>query len=341
MVGLVVLPIPIPQLPAEYLNPKESTGEPNILLQQRSEEERARHAAEEAGRKFRINQFNQALGLGKTQDEAIVIILGAALPANKGVAVIEKVAAVIEERSAQVGLEAAINQTMAAVETDLARNAALARIELYKSLTTGEKILFNLKQYATAPGGARGSQADLDRLMLAETDSEILKVVAKGIGEKYLVGKTLVAGAIAYATNYYSEKDQQELAALAPEKRLARIFEQSVGRVEEEKKHPELTGIYKVFHQSLNAARQSEPDNLKAFYKVKGQFINAIQNGTMNEHSFDGHSSATDTLNNITTTKTLNLQLTAEQKTDILTTEIQKNVISHYQASLAKGQELT
>jgi len=128
---------------------------------------------------------------------------------------------------------------------DQDRAAALARQTAREQMTPAERMLDIAKGAITYPGGHRPSQNDADRLVLAEKDSDVMKVLAKGVVEKTVVGKTIVAGMMVGAYQYASSGTDNE--ALAEHFRhAAKVEIAGDGRGGQNfnymlKDHPELT----------------------------------------------------------------------------------------------------
>jgi len=73
-----------------------------------------------------------------------------------------------------------------------------------------------------------------------------------GLGGSAIVATTVVV-------NQMNSKQEDELAKLPPNERLARAFEASAGHPQREKEHPELKPAYDEYHKSVEAALKKHP----------------------------------------------------------------------------------
>lgn len=173
------------------------------------------------------------------------------------------------------------------------RARAQERLEARQNMGQVEKVLDFLKANITSPGGAKGSQYDVDRLAMAEKDSDVIKTIARGIGEKYVVGKAIVGAAMAGALYEAASDDEKAAAKLTPEQRLAEVFEKTAGSAKAEKEtlktHPELKPVYDRYHQAVEAATRSHPhvggqvssEASGEIYRAKKELMNEIREGSL------------------------------------------------------------
>jgi len=99
-----------------------------------------------------------------------------------------------------------------------------------------------------------------------------------GLGGGAAVATTVVV-------NQMNSKQEDELAKLPPNERLARTFEASAGNVQREKEHPELKAAYDEYHKSVEGALKRHPniegqtssEASSEIYRAKQEIFNDIK----------------------------------------------------------------